>query len=124
MPPRPTIPSHGGSSELARILMNDLPRPKVYYKGSNAKLHLQSVDAYLRQLKVCDEKLKFDILLNTLEEDCRYEIFSLFDYDENIGDPKWLVGIIQRLFGEKETPLKNMVRLLKVRQKDKNRTKS
>ena len=107
------MPSHGGS----RILMNDLPRPKVYHKGSNAKLHLQTVDVYLKQLKVSDEKLKFDILLNTLEEDCRYEIFSLFDFDENIGDPKWLVGIIQRLYGEKETPLKNMVRLLKVRQK-------
>ena len=64
-----------------------------------------------------DNKLKFDILLNTLEQDCQYEIFSLLDYNDKVGDSKWLVSTIERLYGEKETHFKNMLRLLKVRQK-------
>ena len=115
------MPSHGGSSELTRMLLNETPRPKIFNRGSNVKLHLQAVDTYLIQLKVTDDKTKFDVLLNSIEEDCRYEIFSLFEYDDNVGNSKWLVSTFQRLFGEKETPLKSMMRLLKVRQKPKQK---
>ena len=100
------MPSHGGSSELARMLANDIPRPKIFTKGANVKLHLQAVDTYIKALKIADGKTKFDVLLNSIEEECRYEIFSLLEYEEKASDAEWLLSTIQRLFGEKETPLK------------------
>ena len=114
------MPSHGGS-EFTRFLMNDIPKPRPFCKGMNVKLHLQAVDNYLRQLKVTDDKVKFDILLNTLEENCQYQIFSLIEFDDNTGDPKWLCQTISNLFGEKDTPMNNMMKLLSVKQRPKQK---
>ena len=69
------MPSHGGSGQ-ANILANDVPKLKQYQKGLNVRLHLYEVDSYLKQLKMSDSKLKCDILLNSLEEECRFEMFS------------------------------------------------
>ena len=114
------MPSHGGSSST-QLLANDVPKPRPFCKGMNTKLHLQAVENYLRQLKVTDDKVKFDVLLNTLEENCQFEIFSLLDYDETARDSKWLSKTIQRLFGEKESQLTNMMRLLTIKQKPKQK---
>ena len=112
------MPSHGGSHiELMRILANEVPKPRQFLKGMNVKLHLHAVDYYLKQLKISDDKLKCDLLLNTLEEDCKFEIFTLLDYDEHQHDPEWLVNTILRLFGEKETKVKHMIKILKLKQK-------
>ena len=114
------MPSHGGSDYMRHII-NETPKPRPFCKGMNVKLHLQSVDNYLRQLKVTEDKVKFDILLNTLEENCQYHLFSLIEFEENIGDPKWLYKTLMNLFGEKDTPMNNMMKLLSVKQKSKQK---
>ena len=114
------MPSHGGS-ELTRLLVDNIPKPRPFCKGMNAKLHLQTVDKYLRQAKVTDEKTKCDVLLNTLEENSQYEIYSLLDYDDNAYNSKWLCKTILNLFGEKETVMTNMMKLLTVKQKPRQK---
>ena len=44
------MPLHGGSSsELMRILANEVPKPRQFLKGMNVRLHLHAVDYYLKQ---------------------------------------------------------------------------
>lgn len=51
-----------------------------------------------------------------LEENCQHQIFSLNEFDENMGDPKWLCKTLSHLFGRKDTSMTNMRKLLSVKQ--------
>lgn len=61
--------------------------------------------------------MECDFLLNSLEEDCKIEIFTLLDYDHHQQVPECLVKTIMNHLGEKETTLKHMMKILIMKDK-------
>jgi hypothetical protein len=104
-------------SELARkwFLREQLVSPKTFKRGDSIKDHLRKVDEYASAVGFTSEG-KVSFLLNSLEEQVQFELFSLLAYAENAANYAWICSTLESLFTPKHSAVSPLLKLLKVRQ--------
>ena len=87
--------------------------PITYKKGRNIIEHVGKVEKFCKEMDF-DDKNKFSTLLNSVEEDCQYEIFSLYDYTANLDNFGWLKIKMTDLFGNFRSTAESLRQLSEV----------
>ncbi len=92
-----------------------LTSPAKYVIGNNIEDHITQVNSYISNIKCETDEQKKLILTSSLDEEARYELFSLLDYDEK-HDYKWLCEKLRALYKPKISKVSPYQRMLKVKQ--------
>jgi len=95
--------------------MNKLWNLSTFKRGDNVEEFLSTFDQQCKLTEV-KEKNKTNLLVNSLDADVQYELFSLLDYKDNADDYSWVSKTLQLLFGVKKTKISPLANLLQVRQ--------
>ena len=78
------------SCVMKHLLREDFWRaPKEFRRGQNIKEYVKSVKEYCEAVGA-SAKDQLYIMVNNLEEEVRYELFALPDYNEHTTDGSWI----------------------------------
>jgi len=102
-------------SLLNLLQMNKLWHVTAYKRGDNIDEFLNSFEQQCKMVKV-EEKNKASLLINSLDVDVQYELFSFIDYKDNAEDYGWVSKTLKTIFGVKRTKITPLANLLQVKQ--------
>lgn len=88
---------------------------RTYKNGDNINDHLLYFTKQFAMSKL-DSKHKVNMLMNSLDADVQYELFSLLDYCSNADNYEWITNSLMAIFGTKHTLISPLAKLLQVRQ--------
>jgi len=89
--------------------------PKEYHRGQNIEEYITSVSEY------CDamgarEADRIYIIINNLNDEVKYELFALPDYNVNSKDMDWIIATLIQLNKTRTTVVAPLLELMKIRQ--------
>ena len=88
---------------------------QTFSRGMKIKDHLRNVNARLGSLKTTDaEKIK--LLLNTLDESIKLELFSHIEYSSNSNNYTWIAEKLMELFKERDSEVETIMAFLDIKQ--------
>jgi hypothetical protein len=117
-------PCHTGGSgaNLETLLYRLLHRPyfldnspRLFKRGSDIKAHLRRVDEYISSMNL-EESGKCACLVNSMEENIQFELFSHLDYAAHAEDYKWIANKLETLLGERTSTATPLLHMLKLKQ--------
>lgn len=88
---------------------------KKFKTGNNIEKHLRTVAAKMDELRVEDDD-KGNVLLDTLDERVKHEIFALPNFKQNKSSYEWIVRNLRHIFHSKLSKVNPLVELLQIKQ--------
>lgn len=93
-----------------------LKPPKEFHRGQNIQEYIKSIEEYCDAIDAKSDATY--ILINNLDDDVKYELFALPDYNDHSKDYKWIKETLFKLHKNKVTEVSPLLELLKIKQLD------
>lgn len=112
----------GAGSAIEALLRNVFFRtdsglaPRVFRRGSDIAEHLRKVTEHANAVRL-NEAGKCTYLLNSLEEEIQFELYSHLEYVEHASDYGWISKKLTDMLGERRTDVTPLIHLLKINQR-------
>lgn len=111
-----------GGPTLETLLTQFLQRPhmldsvpRLFKRGSDIKSHLRRINDYVSSLGL-DNRGKCAYLLNSLEEDIQFELYSHLDYANNLENYTWIAQKLESMLCAKMSDASPLMDLLRLKQ--------
>ena len=101
---------------LGQFLRREFVRaPKEYHRGQNIEEYITSVSDYCDAMRAreCD---RIYIIINNLDDEVKYELFALPEYNAHSKDMKWIIRTLIQLNKTRSTVVTPLLELMKIRQ--------
>ena len=87
----------------------------IFKRDESISEHLMRFEKQMDLLKI-DEKYKTNFLINSLDNDCQYELFSLMEYSQNSENYEWITTALRKLFDHKQSKVSPLAKLMRIKQ--------
>ena len=101
---------------LRNINLEEIKSVGVYTKGKDIRHHLFKCNRVFEDMENINEKEKIRLLLKTFDDDCRYELNSLHDYENKKNSYEWICKSLQTLNEFKQSRTSRISQLLNIKQ--------
>lgn len=91
--------------------------PKEFHRGENMQEYLKSVKSYCEAIGAGEDDRRY-ILINNLDDEVKYELFALPEYQAQCENTSWLERTLTLLHKTKTTEITPLLELLRTKQAD------
>ena len=104
--------------ELMKLLQGNIQFNQKFSIGRNIRLHLQELEIFFEEQKIMNQDEKARKLINSLEDDAKFELQSLPEFKAHSEEYDWLKERLCSLYHQKKTKIMPIVNILNIKQQN------